>query len=181
MNKQGRRLKKSFNLFINIPSRSYMWHISEYIVSVKILIRYFEWFIYFQCSWIRKGVLFWNVVCITTYMSARICALNFFLNSHSGGWSPNGFTRHVGHWMTYCTCPVGFGGMKIGRGNRSTRRKPAPAQLCPPQIPLDQTRARTWAANRLSYGAALFAPWYCLEVRRNFIHIWHLIRGRVSK
>jgi hypothetical protein len=29
-----------------------------------------------------------------------------------------------------------FGGMKIGRGNRSTRRKPAPAPLCSPQIPL---------------------------------------------
>jgi hypothetical protein len=39
-----------------------------------------------------------------------------------------------------------FGGMKIGRGNRSTRREPAPAPLCPPQIPLDQTRARTRAA-----------------------------------
>jgi hypothetical protein len=39
-----------------------------------------------------------------------------------------------------------FGGMKIGRGNRSTRRKPAPAPLCPPQIPLDKTRARTRAA-----------------------------------
>jgi hypothetical protein len=38
------------------------------------------------------------------------------------------------------------GGMKIGRGNQSTRRKPAPAPLCPPQIPLDQTRARTRAA-----------------------------------
>jgi hypothetical protein len=39
-----------------------------------------------------------------------------------------------------------FGGMKIGRGNPSSRRKPAPAPLCPPQIPLDQTRARTWVA-----------------------------------
>jgi hypothetical protein len=39
-----------------------------------------------------------------------------------------------------------FGGMKIGRGNRSTRRKPAPAPLCPPQIPLDQIRARARAA-----------------------------------
>jgi hypothetical protein len=29
-----------------------------------------------------------------------------------------------------------FGGLKIGRGNRSTLRKPAPAPLCPPQIPL---------------------------------------------
>jgi hypothetical protein len=35
------------------------------------------------------------------------------------------------------------GGMKIDRGNRSTQRKPAPAPLCPPQIPLDQTRDRT--------------------------------------
>jgi hypothetical protein len=25
-------------------------------------------------------------------------------------------------------------GMRIGRGNRSTRRKPAPVSLCPPQI-----------------------------------------------
>jgi hypothetical protein len=33
-----------------------------------------------------------------------------------------------------------FVGMNIGRGNLSTRRKPTPAPLCPPQIPLDQTR-----------------------------------------
>jgi hypothetical protein len=39
-----------------------------------------------------------------------------------------------------------FGGMKIGRGTRSTRRKTSPAPLCPPQIPLDQTRARTRTA-----------------------------------
>jgi hypothetical protein len=38
-----------------------------------------------------------------------------------------------------------FGGMN-GRGNRSTRRKPAPAPLCPPQIPLDQTRYLSRAA-----------------------------------
>jgi hypothetical protein len=31
--------------------------------------------------------------------------------------------------------------MKIGRGNRSTRRKHAPVSLCPPQIPHDMTRA----------------------------------------
>jgi hypothetical protein len=30
-----------------------------------------------------------------------------------------------------------IGGMKVGRGNRSSRRKPAPAPLCPPQIPHD--------------------------------------------
>jgi hypothetical protein len=28
-----------------------------------------------------------------------------------------------------------FGGMMIGRGNRSTQRKPAPVPLCPPQTP----------------------------------------------
>jgi hypothetical protein len=39
-----------------------------------------------------------------------------------------------------------IGGLKMGRGNRSTRRKPALAPLCPPQIPHDQTRARTRAA-----------------------------------
>jgi hypothetical protein len=39
-----------------------------------------------------------------------------------------------------------IGGMKIGRGNRSTRKKRAPVPLCPPQIPLDQTRNQTRAA-----------------------------------
>jgi hypothetical protein len=33
-----------------------------------------------------------------------------------------------------------IGGMKTGMENRSTQRKPAPQPLCPPQIPLDQTR-----------------------------------------
>jgi hypothetical protein len=30
-----------------------------------------------------------------------------------------------------------FGGMMIGKGNRSTRRKSSPVPLCPPQIPHD--------------------------------------------
>jgi hypothetical protein len=37
-------------------------------------------------------------------------------------------------------------GMRIGKGNRSTRRKPAPAPLFPPQILHDLTWARTRAA-----------------------------------
>jgi hypothetical protein len=37
-----------------------------------------------------------------------------------------------------------IGGM-IGRGNRSTRKKPAPVPHCPPQIP-HAARTRTWAA-----------------------------------
>jgi hypothetical protein len=39
-----------------------------------------------------------------------------------------------------------FGGMKFGRGNRSTWGKTAPAPLCPPRILLDQTRVRSRAA-----------------------------------
>jgi hypothetical protein len=35
-----------------------------------------------------------------------------------------------------CDC-VEIGRMKIGRGNVSTRRKPAPEPFCPPQIPHD--------------------------------------------
>jgi hypothetical protein len=33
----------------------------------------------------------------------------------------------------------------IGKGNRSTRRKPSPVPPCPPQIPHDLARARTRA------------------------------------
>jgi hypothetical protein len=39
-----------------------------------------------------------------------------------------------------------IGGIMIGKGNRSTRRKPAPAQLCPPQIPHNLSWSRTRAA-----------------------------------
>jgi hypothetical protein len=87
-----------------------------------------------------------------------------FFNCILGGGT--GSTRHVGHWMAYCTWPRWllwcreFGGMKIGRGNRSTRRKPTPAPLCPPQIHLPDPgsnpgrRGGKPATNRLSYGAA---------------------------
>jgi hypothetical protein len=57
-------------------------------------------------------------------------------------------------------------GMKIGRGNRSIRRKPAPPPLCPPQIPLDQTRAGTRAAAVGSQRLTAWAmPWPCTDSR----------------
>jgi hypothetical protein len=37
------------------------------------------------------------------------------------------------------------GGMRIGSGNRSTRREPLPVPLCSPQIPHDLIWARTRA------------------------------------
>jgi hypothetical protein len=45
-----------------------------------------------------------------------------------------------------------IGGM-IGRGNRNTRRKPAPVALCPPQTPhaaLTRTRAAAVRSQRLT-------------------------------
>jgi hypothetical protein len=64
-------------------------------------------------------------------------------------------------WPIVPDYDVEFGEMKIGRGNRNARRKPAPAPLCPPQIP-DQTtgsnpgrRGRKLATNCLRYGKAM--------------------------
>jgi hypothetical protein len=68
-----------------------------------------------------------------------------------GRWSPNWVHSAPRHLLAYCACPGWlwgwriFGGMNNGRGNPSTRRKPAPAPLCPRQIPLDKTRDRTRA------------------------------------
>jgi hypothetical protein len=49
-----------------------------------------------------------------------------------------------------------IGGMMIGRGNWSTRRKPAPVPLCPLQTPHANPGRRGGkpATNRLSYGTA---------------------------
>jgi hypothetical protein len=59
------------------------------------------------------------------------------------------------------------GGM-LGRGSRSTRRKPTPVPFCPPQIPHDLIHVSnlgSWkpSTNRLSYGTALSYT-YCIIV-----------------
>jgi hypothetical protein len=79
----------------------------------------------------------------------------FLLIRVVGGGVQTGSTRYVGDfWPIVPTtghCEDGeFGGMKIGRGNRSTRRKPVPATLCPQEIPLDQTRAAAVGSQRLT-------------------------------
>jgi hypothetical protein len=58
-----------------------------------------------------------------------------------------------------------IGGMKTGRGNRRTQRKPTPAPLRPPQIPHDQTRARTRAA---AVGSQRLTAW---AMARPFIQL----------
>jgi hypothetical protein len=64
-------------------------------------------------------------------------------------------------------------GMRIGRGNRSTRKKPAPVPLCPPQIPHDLgsnpgRRGGKPTTNRLSYGMALSLECYSLLLSAYF-------------
>jgi hypothetical protein len=61
-----------------------------------------------------------------------------------------------------------IGGVKIDRGNWSTRRKPTPAPLCPPHIPRDPGsnpghRGGMPATNRLSYGAVRVQPTAFIE------------------
>jgi hypothetical protein len=56
------------------------------------------------------------------------------------------------------------------RGNRSTRRKPAPVPICPSQIPHDpgsnpDRRGGKPAINRLSYDTRF---WYLLSLLRKF-------------
>jgi hypothetical protein len=102
-----------------------------------------------------------------------------------------GSTRHVDHFWPIVPAPgncegAEFGGMKIGRGNRSTRRTFSPAPLCPPQIPLDQTRARTRAAAVGKQPLTAWAmarpdsePMRLIQFRNHFSHtvgwVWRVI------
>jgi hypothetical protein len=80
--------------------------------------------------------------------------------------SPLGTAANIGllyqpHKIDEGNCGA-IGGVKIGRATRSTRSKPAPAPLCPPQIPHGQTRARTRTAavggQRLTTWAMAWPP-----------------------
>jgi hypothetical protein len=115
----------------NVPQRTYLQSAFE-----KVFHREFV-YIFLVCRC--------NDFLIFTY-SARGLSL-----SNRSAWTY--VTRYCGHFWPIVQPQMideddcgAIGGMKIGRGNRSTRRKLAPAPFCPPQIPLDQTRARTRAA-----------------------------------
>jgi hypothetical protein len=85
-----------------------------------------------------------------------------FFNSHSGGWSPAGSTRHVGHWMACCTCPGWLWWWRIW-WNEDWQGKPKYFEKTCPGAILSTTNP-TWpnpgrrggkpATNCLSYGAA---------------------------
>jgi hypothetical protein len=109
----------------------------------------------------------------------------FFFNWYSGRWSPIGSTRHCCHQWPIVTAPGDYddgeiGGM-IGRGNRSTRRKPAPVPLCPPQTPhAARTRTRSaavgsqrltaWATARPNCKCILTYLFPCLSIH---LQIWY--------
>jgi hypothetical protein len=58
----------------------------------------------------------------------------------------------------------GVGGIRIGRGNRSIRRKPAPVSLCPPQTPQELTWSQTRAA---ALGSRRLTAWAMARPQRN--------------
>jgi hypothetical protein len=69
-------------------------------------------------------------------------------------WSES--TWYVGHKLA-CWTSGAFGRMRIGKGNRTTRGKPAPVPLCPPQIPHVLTRDRILTAATGSRGLTVWA------------------------
>jgi hypothetical protein len=72
-----------------------------------------------------------------------------FLNSHIGGWSPTGSTRHVGHLLAYCTYPGWLWGWRIW-WNEDWQGKPKPSEktchFVHHKSHLTRPRARTRAA-----------------------------------
>jgi lysozyme family protein len=64
--------------------------------------------------------------------------------------------------------------MMIDRGNRSTRRKPAPVPLCPPQIPhaaRTRTRDATVGSQRLTAWATARRIYKLTNVQNFFSHM----------
>jgi hypothetical protein len=80
-------------------------------------------------------------------------------------------------WMMDGECAAV--GRKIGRGNWSTCRKPAPVSLCRPQIPHDLTQARTRPPRLetndcLSYGTALYLNKHSPSTYSNWDRLWQI-------
>jgi hypothetical protein len=103
--------------------------------------------------------------------SSRKSSYTLFFIISGVGLSPLGTAATSG--LLYKTLMIdegdcgAIGGMRIGRGNRSTRRKPAPVPFCPPQNPTwpdpgsnPGRRGGKPATSRLSYGAAIIYTWW---------------------
>jgi hypothetical protein len=92
-----------------------------------------------------------GLICSGTFLD--ICRVHFnnmkFLVPWGGGWDRVHLVRRPLLGLLYQPRMIdehlAFGGMRIGKENRSTRRKPAPVPHCPPQISHKLTWARTRA------------------------------------
>jgi hypothetical protein len=99
-----------------------------------------------------KGIIVYNITRgrKESYIILLLLLLLFLFILSGVGLSPLGTAATFG--LLYQPQTIDDGdcgvivGIKTGKGSRSTRRKPAPVPLYPPQIPHDQTRAGTRAA-----------------------------------
>jgi hypothetical protein len=97
------------------------------------------------------------------YMTSRTHPLvSYIPELFLGGGAKSTITEATIYWrIVPASDEFGTVGGMLGRWNRSTRRKPSPVPLCPPQILCDLIRARTRGAavgspatSRLSYDTA---------------------------
>jgi hypothetical protein len=89
------------------------------------------------CSLIKRGALCHNLK-NGKYRFGKLTA-SFFFSVSWGGVRLSPLGRSATNWPIVPSPDDECGTMRIGKGNRSTRRKPAPMPLCPPQIPHDLT------------------------------------------
>jgi hypothetical protein len=90
----------------------------------------------------------------SSWVAAQLGASqNFFLSGIVGGGVQLGSLSTAATNRPIVPTPGDYddgeiGGMMIGRGNRSTRRKPAPVPLCPPQTPMRSPCCVSMSPNR---------------------------------
>jgi hypothetical protein len=118
---------------------------------------------------------------ICDFWSVLATDILFFLVSLSGvRLSPLGMSATAGLLYQPRMIDDDYGavsGMRIGRGHRSTRRKPAPVPLCPPQIPHALTWDLTWAA---AVGSRRLTAWAMAQPhRRTYLFLSSAILLRI--
>jgi hypothetical protein len=99
-----------------------------------------------------------NNFAVIVWKNSSFIHINFFLIGIVGGGVHLGPLGTAGANEHIVPAPGDYddgeiGGMMIGRGNRSTQRKPAPLPLWPPQIPhaaRTRTRATAVGSQRLT-------------------------------
>jgi hypothetical protein len=134
-----------------------IWKLLEYIRISKVCLR----FLIFKQN---SGSMYVLVICETIIVPLSRIIINFLICIVRGGVQLGPLGTAATN-MTSMPSPGDYNGETdgiIGRGNRNTRRKPAPVPLSKPQTPTccpDANPGRRGgkpATNRLSYGTATF-------------------------